>query len=583
MKKVLFILFLTTNLFGRMTITDYHWLSTRPSAGLNGMGGMTTIATDHVLGSYNNPAAGLKAYDGISAIYANSNNEEYSIFGYDYMLSYYGVNVLPASIPLKLVLSYYQTDFDSRFYTIWGPSQIHAENKLSAFSVATAYTSQEIPFNFYLGLTRKKAEEFYKNASLEGGLIPSSLDNFDDILYDFGGITEFPLRIKTINEYPAYSVNILPSVGFSLSNYGGRYDVKNLPHESSIYSKKMAHPRQFRLGIAISGQLRHKSGYELLKFHVGREISDILVDTPEDYTLDQEYTSIWNDIKIFDNLIMNNGQNVDIHTGFEVSFLDFIAIRYGTLNHYYNYHTSGIGVNSNGLFKLLSLVTGHNLGHNLSNYLEINYNYGNEFPLQRRYMGNGDSYNTVSVRLKNLNQLLQKKAVAPTHSMDIGTPSVLLGFGMTGFKNNFIVMDFERKFNLNINLGVEQQIGALRFNLSYKQKDADYKTEHDNTIIENHYINFSSLYPVQLVDKITLLPGFQIGGNVQNKFQNDDYKFNSSVMPNLSLILSMDFEINKDCDCRIEYDHGLTNILANYDEEMKSRSLNVYLKYNFFN
>jgi hypothetical protein len=141
--------------------------------------------------------------------------------------------------------------------------------------------------------------------------------------------------------------------------------------------------------------------------------------------------------------------------------------------------TQGIGVKSDGLFYLLKSISGSDIFSLLPNYLTISYDYavtktGTYVP----FIGKNPewkSYNTYSLKLKNLENLITKNFKQKEIPVDNGKFFILLGMNYSHFQDRLITQMYDKKFGMGLNFGMEKEFGPLSINLSYKNKSISLK------------------------------------------------------------------------------------------------------------
>lgn len=361
------LIFINSICFGQAV---FQWVLTPPSASIIGMGGGGTgFHSDDPLSVYYNPANGLAAYAGFSANFARYYEDDFYIMsdmklGYDFQ--YYGVNLVPATFPFKIVISQQRFDYDIPFESmIWDEEtgeyvdyKMNSIRKSIGYSLSFGYenTDFKIPLNISAGISGKNVKDAVKDKTRE-------LFNEKAAMYDFGFISEFPFTFSNVQKLPGCKMVLAPSFGVSMQNYGALYEqkIENAAYwdnDTVTYQtvvNEMPLPRQFNLGFSFHGKLEHQSGINLVDFVMYREISDLLVKSKMGFS--EDYHRPFRDIELYDNFILNNSQRVNIYSGLQVSVFDLLRLRYG-FDKLSRMDTRGIGVKSDGLFYSLKYCTG---------------------------------------------------------------------------------------------------------------------------------------------------------------------------------------------------------------------------------
>ncbi len=583
-----------------------NFLSVPPSAAINGMGQVgTSYQSTDPLSIFYNPANGLKAYSGLSVIYGRYFDNDYTVttnYANQYSYNYFGLNLIPEKYPFKLVLSHQAFDFqlDDDLLT-WetvngGEYKMTSVNQYTAYSLSGGYENLKtpLPINISAGISFKQLEESMTSAISD--------DNFyknEENLYDVGMIAALPFTFLPKSQFPDYRFSLTPSLGSSLTNIADLYhfseDTSGMIEYSdsqnyryTLIKRYSAYPRYFRIGLALSGAITHKSDWKIFEFHLARELGDLLITSDDAYYgSDDKYQSPGKDIQLIDNFILGNSKKIDVKTGISLSFLELLHLRYGSYQPK-NAQTNGIGINSDGIFYALSYLTGNNYFTKMSHYFNFTYDYANTNEGYFFLWSDEEtwhSYNNFSVKLRHLEHLWNRDKSYRKIPVAKNDLSLLAGFNYTHFYDKLFVTQYERKFRIGLTAGIEQAVGPITLNITYKQKnskfnapDSDDEDENELTI-KNHFFNFGLLCPIDLHPKITLSPGIEIGHAPWHSFKLADLP-NLNMQNAVNLLLCFDYHINEKVSLRTEYSHGLTQMYNTEILEFRNNSFQLYLKYN---
>lgn len=380
------------------------------SAAISGMGEVSVaLPLNDPLSIQFNPANGLAAYNGIEATLANSDNNY--LGRWDFF--HFGINVIPAKYPVKLVLNFQYNDSKSIYSKLFVGDPFFYRNNIFAYSASFGYAQRKyLPVNIALGITRKYIDNYFRNGEL-------IYIDADDVIYDFGGRVDFPFIFDNETILRSCHLKIDPGFGLSLLNYGGLCTNKHLEiptDDDEIIRPKNPFPRYLRLGISLSAELQNKGGEELVKLSLSREAGDLLADLTANYRTPflpyvrgNYQNNIFSNIDFFDIFIENKSRHkVDIRNGMEVSLFESVSLRYGSIKNYEKTKTHGIGIHSVGIMKILdNYIRPINLSK-MNELIEIHYNYA-KYSKFLYYMPNdGDKEQVIrslSIHFKNIESL----------------------------------------------------------------------------------------------------------------------------------------------------------------------------------
>ena len=321
-----------------------EWLLTPTSPTFRGMGEIgVCLPSEDNSSRYFNPANGLYGDHGISFT-SFATNIGWLPFKKDisYENRIFAISCLPDKMPYQVILSY------SNKYFYWEESilateysQGHSEN----INLALRYQIQNpIPFHISAGITRKRVTQEifgYKE-----------INRSDNIFYDLGLLLSSSLKLLPGKDN--LNLEIIPSLGYSISNFGNHINFENKPGQ-------ICSPRYVQIGAGISIKLYNEnSGWIFLEYRGGRAAADLLVQYNQD-NQQCSYSSGLGDINLRNHVLLSKNQKVvELKRGNQIKILDMIGIRYGLRidrNQSLKIHEWGIGFDSDGLFYIFNSLS----------------------------------------------------------------------------------------------------------------------------------------------------------------------------------------------------------------------------------
>jgi hypothetical protein len=202
--------------------------------------------------------------------------------------------------------------------------------------------------------------------------------------FDFGAMITAPVSKLLFNEYNIrlYEKSFIkPKVDFTLG-----YSLTNVGNKVIYFDPAQADPipRTARLGYTFNFALELSNNWvrklNVVDYSFTAEAADLLIK--HDTSGNMQYQNLLGDINIGKNLIELHGdQNVVVHRGHILRLFETIVIVSGRFNGsgYDNRKTNGIGVSSEGLFKLLNSSIDNPLINYLTNHFVVEYYNSNIF------------------------------------------------------------------------------------------------------------------------------------------------------------------------------------------------------------
>jgi hypothetical protein len=209
-------------------------------------------------------------------------------------------------------------------------------------------------------------------------------------LFDWGiflQVPVFPIMEKSmarpLRVYDNFSPVLDLSFGFSNSNLGQN----SISYISNAFADAL--PRLARTGIGLTAGIQYeKNGVSIMPLS-GRwtvEATDLLVKEDASTGYKWVYQSGFGDIKFFKDVIGGKSNGLtEKQKGWELNLLETVSLYWGRFEEAYDmrsryFKTSGWGLRSAGLFKVLQILTPELLGHNVLSYafshLDFRYTIG---------------------------------------------------------------------------------------------------------------------------------------------------------------------------------------------------------------
>jgi hypothetical protein len=203
--------------------------------------------------------------------------------------------------------------------------------------------------------------------------------------FDFGAMITAPVSKLLFNncKFNLDTKSVLkPKVDFTLG-----YSLTNVGKEIYYidYAQADAIPRTARLGYSFNFALELSNNWvkklNVIDYSFTVEAQNLLMKRDTSNNIPQ-YQNLFGDISIGKNLIELHGdQNVVVHRGHILRLFETIVIVSGRFNgsSYDNRKTNGIGISSEGLFKLLNASIDNPLINYLTNHFVVEYYNSNIF------------------------------------------------------------------------------------------------------------------------------------------------------------------------------------------------------------
>jgi hypothetical protein len=342
-----------------------------PSPRLNGLGMLgTSYPNDDPAGFYYNPAqlgyisqtnnVSLQLYpsnvDWLGINLIKYRNTSFNI-GYNFSTLLNGLN-------LSAGFGYINSEFDYNYSS--------SCDKFKAYGVGLGI---DYFIQLNVGITYKKINS-QMSGSLDDGKIVLSTANISAL--DYGLLLTVPISKLIESDLQFFILKNMPV--FPYLNFSLGYAKLNIGDKVSYLDAAQADPlpRTARLGYTISTGLSVKLNNSILKaieydFTVDAD-DDLIKSEPVTYT--KSYQGFLGDIKIGRNLIgLKSDDNVVVHKGHNIVFLETISFQIGRFDGrgYYNDKSSGLGIQTKGVFNILKTFTSNSILNMIVEHLDIQY------------------------------------------------------------------------------------------------------------------------------------------------------------------------------------------------------------------
>ena len=133
-----------------------------------------------------------------------------------------------------------------------------------------------------------------------------------------------------------------------------------------------------RLGYTVSTGINIRLNNSLLKalsYDFTVDADDNLVEI-DSVTYARTYKGLLGDIKIGRNLIgLKSDENIVVHKGHNINLFETVSFQIGRFDGrgYYNDKSSGIGIQTKGIFTMLKSFTKNNILNYIADHLDIQY------------------------------------------------------------------------------------------------------------------------------------------------------------------------------------------------------------------
>lgn len=402
MKKL--IIFVLSFLFCRISFAQgaaaIPSLNFVQSAFLNGAGQIgAAIPVHDALGFYFNPAQlGYFAADNNLSINlmpekSNYNGNFFPMTSQSFGIAAgYNFNRINKNLPLSVGIGYIRNKFDYGNYT-YGTKTINSYDSFDCLSVGAGY-------KYYLLFNVGFSAKFY-NSVMGAFTNVNELSSVkaDGTAFDLGAMIIAPLSNLFFNDAAIDMGNesfLKPVLNFTLG-----YSLTNLGKKVSYIDPAQADPlpRTARLGYSINTGVNlniNNYGFKALDYSFTAEAQDMLITNSNGSV---QYQGILGDIKIGTNLIgLKGDRNVILHRGHILKVFETVILTSGRLGYgNYSYKTSGVGFSSEGVLKLLGILTNNRTVKYIAHHIGIEYYNSNSF----LDLPNETNYKGLNVYLRN--------------------------------------------------------------------------------------------------------------------------------------------------------------------------------------
>lgn len=387
MKKTLLSLFIMLNsvLFaqGEAAVPS---LAFPQSTLLHGAGWIgAAIPNNDAMGFYLNPAIlGYSSRTNHASIFFMPEKANwFNDFYLGTTLNTYGINLGynfeldNGDLPVSVGFGFLRNEFIYGDFPKGWPVANNSKDSFNNFSIGAGL---EYYILFNAGISIKTVNSVLSSASSE----QSGVGSASCTAFDIGIMIITPISKLLFEDYKLILTNnshIKPnanfSVGYSLTNLG-----KEIYYIDPIQSDPI--PRTARLGYSFNlGLDLEASGIQINAFDYSftAEAEDILIKRNAETGI--EYQGLFGDINIGKNLInLKADRDVIVHRGHILKLFDILTIASGrfTGRGYYDIRkTNGLGISSEGFFKILNLLIDDPVADYITTHLVIDYNEADIF------------------------------------------------------------------------------------------------------------------------------------------------------------------------------------------------------------
>jgi hypothetical protein len=396
MKKyvsILLLLFFINQTYGQGGQTAVEFLSLQQSPLLNGAGQIgAAIPMKDASGFYYNPAqlGYFSQENNISVFFMPQNtmfmpNNFPDVSFQSFSLAAgYNFKKNDNDLPLSIGVGYFHNMIDYgewMFTTSNNPVQIVKYSPYNSFDCFSLGACYDYYFLFNLGISIKPYNSFLGVEETETGILTEKASG---TAFDFGAMITAPVSKLLFNncKFNLDTKSVLkPKVDFTLG-----YSLTNVGNKVIYFDPAQADaiPRTARLGYTFNFALELSNNWvrklNVVDYSFTAEAEDLLIK--HDTSGNTQYQNLLGDINIGKNLIELHGdQNVVVHRGHILRLFETIVIVSGRFNGsgYDNRKTNGIGISSEGLFKLLNASIDNPRINYLTNHFVVEYYNSNIF------------------------------------------------------------------------------------------------------------------------------------------------------------------------------------------------------------
>lgn len=395
MKKfcsLLMLLLFYTNVFGQGEAA-VPFLILQQSTLFTGAGQIGAAIPMHdPTGFYYNPAqlGYFSRKNNLAFSFMPGKNKWMPNFGMDYSFQSYGAAAgynfgkNNENLPLTIGIGYIHSKFDFGQYLRITPyypeGDFVSRDDYDAFDCFSVGVGYDYYLQFNLGFSIKSFESIFGDQRTEPGIGPAEARG---TAFDFGLMITAPMTNLFLNDLKFNLSDksfIKPKVDITLG-----YSVTNIGKE--IYYKDPAQadpiPRTARLGYTINLGIELFGMEEKLSaidYSFTAEAEDILIKQGQ--LSGYEYQGMLGDISIGKHLIeLKKDNNVVVHRGHILRLFETVVVASGIYDGrgYNQIKTNGLGLSSEGLFKLLSKALDNPVVSFVANHLVLEYYNTNTF------------------------------------------------------------------------------------------------------------------------------------------------------------------------------------------------------------
>jgi len=384
------VVFIITVLSGNMYAQSeaaIQMLYFNPSPKLNGLGmAGTSSPNEDPAGFYYNPAQlgyisqtnniSFQEYPaGVS--WLNNYLGDYKYRNTSFNIGY-NFNKLLNGLNLSAGFGYIHSKFDYGNYLVYPNGDRMTYNTVDNYDQYNAYgfgVGLDYFVQFNIGITYKKISSQI-GAYLESD-IPTALQA-NVSAFDYGLLLIVPVSKLVIPNFQFFLLGDIPSSPYLNFSFG--CSKLNVGDEIYYVDPKQSEPlpRVARLGYTISTGLNVKLNNSILRalgYDFTVDADDYLVET-DTVIYAHSYHNFLGDIKIGRNLLgLKSDDNVVIHIGHNISLFETVSFQIGRFDgrSYYDKQTSGLGIQSKGIFTLLKNYTKDKNFNFIADHLDIQY------------------------------------------------------------------------------------------------------------------------------------------------------------------------------------------------------------------
>jgi hypothetical protein len=344
------------------------------------------IATDDPLGFYYNPAVlGYTARkDHLSFLFMP---EETQWFISPITYNTYGLNLgytfkkSESALPLSVGFGFLRNVFDYGNYRSYGINgditEVESKDSFNSFSFGADFEYYAL---FNVGLSIKT----YNSKIPDYRINTASELEESGTAFDFGAMIITPISQLFFDNSKLYSGKnffIKPAVnftlGYAMENVGKKvYYIDPAQTDPLLRTARFGYTFDFGLNLFLNDDASSakETKLNIVDYSFTAEAEDVLIKPYPEGGF--EYQNFFGDIKLWKNLVELKGdENVYIHRGHIFRFFETLILTTGrvTRQNYLFNKSNGLGISSDGVFKILSMNLDDSVINFILDHFELSY------------------------------------------------------------------------------------------------------------------------------------------------------------------------------------------------------------------